>query len=244
MKTYLVVGAGGTIGMEVVRRLRAEKNVVIATVRYSQDVTPMSMLQDMGAVVHLLDDVSNRTEVEGCMSKIALHGPLDGIIYAVGHCPPQGFAEAVRYTLSMLPLETMSKEVDMYQMGPLNVFQVFLKHLRSDGCFLFISSAITRLADEKWPPFLQAHYHAAAMSAYDWLIRGMRFDERVQARAIKVHRLAPAAVDTPFHDCDGFPKPPVLIPVETVVGEVVKALQSDTVVDREVLDPMGVEVPA
>lgn len=188
------------------------------------------------------NDVSIRQEMEMCAYRLHTRlqsypnripsAKLDGIIYAVGHCPPGGFSEAIKYSLSQLPLETYQNEIGMHQVGVLNVFQCLLPNLKDGGCFVFLSSAITRLKD-KFPPAMHAHYHASVIAAEDWLIEGMRHDPVVAERQIKIHRLAPAAVDTPFHH--GGPQPPKLIPVGLVAEEVVRALGSDKHVDKELL---------
>jgi len=93
------------------------------------------------------------------------------------------------------------------------------------------SSAVTRLKGA-FPPFLQAHYHASVISALDWLIEGMRHDPVMAGMGIKIHRLAPIAVNTPFHT--GGPRPPKLLEVEDVVREVLAALASEETVDKEI----------
>lgn len=120
----------------------------------------------------------------------------------------------------------------MHQIGALNTFQYMLDRVSDEGCFVFMSSAITRLKDQ-FPPFLQAHYHASVIGALDFLVDGMRQDPAVIERRIKIHRIAPAAVDTPFHATG--PKPPKLIPVGEVVEEIIKALQSEEVVDKQII---------
>ncbi|MGB9608792.1 MAG: SDR family NAD(P)-dependent oxidoreductase, partial [Minisyncoccia bacterium] len=159
---------------------------------------------------------------------------LDGIIYAVGHCPPNGFQDAIKHPLSQLSLDKYRSEINMHQVGVLNVFQCMTPKLKDGGCFVFISSAITRLKGQ-FPPFLQAHYHASVISAEDWLIEGMRNDPLIIKRKIKVHRVAPAAVDTPFYQGYQGPKPK-LIPIERVAKEIVHALQSEEIVDKQITD--------
>jgi hypothetical protein len=63
----------------------------------------------------------------------------------------------------------------------------------------------------------------------------MRADPVVQMRDIKIHRVAPAAVDTPFHHGEGT-QPPVLVPIKTVVLCVVRAMSDfDTHQDFEIV---------
>lgn len=230
MKTYLVFGAAGSIGREVVHRLLAADYRVIASVRgHHQEVR--DELWRNGAIVDIIDNVADRKTLEGCANHFVGY-ELDGIIYAVGHCPPNGLADAIKYPLSQLPLENYRSEIDMHQIGVINVFQCMTRNLKKGGCFLFVSSAITRLKG-RLPSFLQAHYHAGVMSAEDWLVDGMRCDPVITDRMIKVHRIAPSAVDTPFHH--GGPRLPKLIPISVVAEEVMLALESGETVDKEIV---------
>lgn len=229
-RAYIVFGAGGEIGGATAHRLAAASNFVIGTLRNNQMRSKVSELAHDGVVPEGIDDVADRDLMIRRAS--VMPNDSDGIIYAVGHCPPDGFPEAIRYPLSQLPIDNYLKEIEMHQIGALNVFQIFLKNVKDGGCFLFISSAITRLKGQ-FPPFLQCYHYASAISAEDWLIEGMRNDPAVIERNIKIHRIAPAAVDTPFHRPG--PKPPRLIPMSEVVEEIVAALQSETHVDKMIL---------
>jgi hypothetical protein len=55
----------------------------------------------------------------------------------------------------------------------------------------------------------------------------------VKKRGIKIHRIAPSAVDTPFHEEGQTPVP--LIPIEVVTKAVVDAIQGDEEVDKQIL---------
>lgn len=230
MKTYLVFGAAGSIGQEVVRQLIAADHRVIASVREHHQEIKKELSRD-GALVDVIEDVADRNTLVAYASNLTDLYKLDGIIYAVGHCPPNGFPDAIKHPLSQLSLDKYRSEVNMHQIGVLNVFQCMVGNLQDGGCFVFISSAITRLKGQ-FPPFLQAHYHASVISAGDWLVDGMRHDPVIVKRKIKVHRVAPAAVDTPFHH--GGPKPQKLISISAVVEEIVHALESDQHVDKQI----------
>lgn len=231
MKSYLVLGAAGSIGQEVVYRLLSTRHRVLALVREHHKVIRRELPHN-GAIVDVIEDVADREALETYANNLSHLYDLDGIVYAVGHCPPNGFPGAIEHPLSQLPLDQYRREIDMHQIGVLNVFQCMRRNLKDGGCFVFISSAITRLKGQ-FPPFLQAHYHASVIAAEDWLVDGMRHDPMITDHRIKVHRLAPAAVDTPFHH--GGPQPPKLIPISTVVEEVIQALQSEEVVDKQIL---------
>lgn len=241
-KNYAVFGVAGSIGKAVTRKLLADlddHNVCAFTHRYCKSVDIENYEERRTRLGLIYVAVENRDELEnqsnyfsGKLKGYPRSTAFDGIVYSVGHCPPDGFPEAIRYPLSQLPVENYLKEIQMHQIGVLNVFQVFLKNVKDGGCFLFLSSAITRLKDQ-FPPFLQCYHYASAISAEDWLIEGMRNDPAVIERGIKIHRIAPAAVDTPFHRSG--PHPPRLIPMDEVVSEIVSALNSEVHVDKMIL---------
>ena len=230
-KTYLVFGAAGSIGQEIVNALTANGENPVALISIGHHKA-RAKFKSSGVCLYTLDDVSEPSEVKDCSLNIQNTCKIQGVIYAVGHCPPNGFPEEIKYPLSQLPLERYQKEIGMHQVGVLNVFQSFVDKIEAGGCFVFISSAITRLRG-KFPPFLQAYHHASVIDAEDWLVDGMRHDPIVAERKLKIHRLAPAAVDTPFHQSG--PRPPKLLPISTIVDEVVSALESDTEIDKQVL---------
>lgn len=225
-----VFGAGH-IGVQLINRLSEEGQEIFVGTRSIE----RSMQKDM----HLHEKIRKMEAVDvGYEVKIArfvLNLPaVDAVIYCVGHCPAGGFVEAaIKHPLSTLPLEQYQREIAIHQIGVLNVFQQMLPKMRDGGCFVFLSSAITRLKGN-FPPFLNAHHHASVISAEDWLIEGMRHDPEVKRRNIKIHRIAPAAVDTPFHHGEG-QKPPAMISVEAVVTEIIAATQSGLDVDKEIL---------
>ncbi len=235
----MVFGASGSIGSGIVTRLLLDEKIsplpVIRPLVVSMHPQRFEHLSNIMGCEYLTD-VTNEGEVEGFASLLNFRnqtdGELDGVVYTIGHCPPQGFLDAVSVPLSQLPLRQYKNEIALHQLAVLNVFQEMLKNVKDGGCFLFLSSAITRHKG-KLPSFLHAHYHASVIAAEDWLIDGMRHDTEVIERGIKIHRIAPGAVDTPFHI--GGPKPPKMISVADVAEEVYTALHSDTHVDKELI---------
>jgi NAD(P)-dependent dehydrogenase (short-subunit alcohol dehydrogenase family) len=236
MKTCLIFGAGGSIGREVAQTLFKSGNRVIASVRRPLKQPDPSRA---GVIYEVLEDVADRNSMEALADRLVSEHPLDAVIYAVGHCPPDGFRDAISRPLSELPLKTYMDEVGMHQVGALNAFQCLSGMVVEGGCFVFLSSAITRLRG-KFPPFLQAYHYASVIAAEDWLIEGMRHDPMTAKRRIKVHRLAPIAVDTHFHRSG--PKPPRLLPIGAVVEEILHALESPVDIDKQIGEDRRVEV--
>jgi NAD(P)-dependent dehydrogenase (short-subunit alcohol dehydrogenase family) len=232
VSTYLILGAAGSIGQEVVRQLVAAGQNVIGVVRDHHRAIVSRQVAAYGARVDVIDDVADRSALKSYSEYLAGICRLDGVVYAVGHCPPCGFGAAIRRPLSELALGDYLREINMHQVGVLNTFQCMLENLRLGGSFVFLSSAITRLKGQ-FPPAMQAHYHASVISAEDWLIDGMRHDPSVIKEKIKVHRLAPMAVDTSFHK--GRPLPSPSLSRGKVAAEVLAALASDVVVDKQLI---------
>jgi len=231
LKTYLVLGAAGSLGKAVVVRFLEANHSVIAVVK-NESRSAFVQAVDMGATKIFACDVGDRRDM-AALGRQLFHRDvhLDGVIYVVGHCPPGGFADAIRHPLSQLPIDAYEEEIRMHQLGVLNAFQCMLRVVKDGGSFVYLSSAITRLKGG-FPEFLQAHYHASVVSAEDWLVDGMRHDPIVSKRGIRIHRLAPVAIDTPFHSTG--PKPSKMLKIETVVQEIISALQSKVSVDKEI----------
>ncbi len=212
----LIFGAHGSIGSAVERALllESQENSVIAPSRKEVDVTKWKDLVNL---------VTN-----GSFGK-----PFDAIIYSVGHCPPGEFERTVEIPLSLISNERFVAEWEMHVHGLQNVFQLLVEHILPRGCFVVVSSAITRLTNETCPPWLYAGHYAAAKAGQDELVRWMRRDPAIQGRGIKIHRLALTAVNTPFFECATRPLPPMLS-LSDVAREVLTALKSGVEIDKVV----------
>jgi NAD(P)-dependent dehydrogenase (short-subunit alcohol dehydrogenase family) len=222
----LVFGAAGSIGNAACRALRGAGNYVFATA----NTTIRDGVTMCGDMI--------RSGVDVCSPRlreyVADRAPFDAVVYAVGHCPPNGAEEAATRPLSALPIEAYVNETRMHQIGALNVFQTMLPLLQDGGCMVFVTSAITRLKGVM-PAGLHMHYHAGVIAAEDWLIEGMRADPRVVKHDIKIHRIAPGAADTPFHATG--PRPAALLPVRLVVAAIATAIRWPTDVDTSLVQP-------
>lgn len=226
-KRYVVFGGSGSIGSSVTNRLLETESIVHAT-SFS---TPLSEILPRDGLRVSRVDVTNRDDVRILGNKEIRRGCIDGVVYAVGHCPPSGATTALMTPLSRLHHEAYAQDVGRHQLGVLNVFQTMLRVVRNGGAFVFISSAVTRFKGTEVPGRLQFHAHAGVIAAEDWLVDAMRRDPIVIERGIKIHRIAPAAVDTPFHSGCGL-KSLRLIAVVSVVAKVLEALSADAVVDE------------
>ena len=199
----LVLGAGGHIGTAVTQELLTGHSVT--------------------ALTHQQYDVNRPRWPIG---EITQPASLDAVICCVGHCPAGGFANAVARPLSQYNDFELMSGINMHIIGPFNVFQQVLTLLRSGACFVFMSSAATRLLQmprDKRPPALNIYPHLAVMAAEDALIEGMRMDPAVIDRDIKIHKIMPPAIgDSPFHR--GGPKLPTTVTTEEVVRAICSCL--------------------
>ncbi len=223
-KRYLVFGARGSIGSVIVRALLNQGHEVVACMRYVDEDPVREELAAYGAAVGILEDVSEPAELRAFHHK--WDGEYDGIIYSVGHCPPNGFPDAVKHPLSELPLATSDNENRMHVRGPICVFQEFAGKLSRGGSFVFISSKITRLADDDILAKLPFGFHIGAIENMNCLIFQMRRDPIVLKNEINVYRIVPPAVDTSFHH--GGPRPPAIVSTEAVTHKVLLALAGET----------------
>ncbi len=161
---------------------------------------------------------------------------LDGYVYCIGHCPTGGFDDEVSLPLSELPLNRLERDLNNHVLYLARVHQYLLdKELLARGAsIVVIGSAITRLAEDTCPPWLNAWHYVAATAAKEALVRGMRHDPLAQELGLRIHYLAFGAVDTPFYEgCEH--KPPKLLTIQQVTVEVIEALISDVVVHKHVL---------
>lgn len=241
-KKVMVMGAGGSIGSAVVEALLAQGVTVVPVFRKDTQRT-MELVQtwkiDPGQA-HFWDATSevNMEQMFHAVDR------LDGLVYAVGHCPLEGFRWAVSQPLSTMRPELLETALAMHIWGPYHVLRASLSQSPKDvvinpgAKFVFVSSAIGRTtAEGKLPPsFLQAGYYAAAMDGMNTFLRFMRVDPLLLAKKIKLQLLLFGAIDTPFHvDVPLAMRPPALLPMSTVVAEILAALNSDDVIDKMVV---------
>ncbi|HEX7414975.1 MAG TPA: SDR family oxidoreductase [Bacteroidia bacterium] len=120
MKTYLVIGASGSIGSKVTELLKNNNHQIIAGTSKKPKSTNENTLY-----LDLTDNAS--------ISKLSeFTKPLDGIIFAAGYEPKQSLLE--------MSLEHQNKMLQIHVAGPLNVVKALLKNLKEHSAIVFISS--------------------------------------------------------------------------------------------------------
>lgn len=236
-KEIIVFGGTGSIGSAIVWRLWQCDYSVMAV---SRNQTPRRLLKttfwgegspETPAIRYAEADVTKNHDLMQLLD-VPPAQDLAGIIYAVGFGPPAGFEQAVSQPLTGTR-GLLEEELQRHIIGLHNVMAWFAKYVRAGGFVCVIGSAITRLTDEQCPPWLHAGHYAVAKAAQHEYVKWLRRDPYIRERRIRVHYLAPRAVDTPFHR-GGLPEhqPPVKLPISTVVDEVLAAIDSNTAVDK------------
>ena len=120
MKTYLVIGASGSVGAKVKEILVQENHRVIS----ASSKKNTSQKDD-----HIYLDL---TDLPSIYLLREFTTALDGIIFAAGYEPKQSLLE-------MSP-EHQNKMMQIHVTGPINTIQVLLKNLKEQASLIFISS--------------------------------------------------------------------------------------------------------
>jgi 3-oxoacyl-[acyl-carrier protein] reductase len=118
LKTYLVVGASGSIGTKITELLKANNHQVIKGTSKKNNQADALYLD--------LTDYSSITKLNEFTT------PLDGIIFAAGYEPKQSIIE--------MSLEHQNKMLQIHVTGPLNTVKALLKNLKENAAIVFISS--------------------------------------------------------------------------------------------------------
>ncbi|HBE90024.1 MAG: hypothetical protein A3E37_00140 [Candidatus Andersenbacteria bacterium RIFCSPHIGHO2_12_FULL_46_9] len=239
----LVVGGSGSIGWPICRALLAEGYRVISMTRGIHPRPEEYAFHLTGTYEKaMLREINCNVVFSNVLDGVALHSQtreqLSAIVYAVGHCPPGGFDNEVSIPLCYLDGQVLTDELNRQVIGLLHVMGSLYSRIQPSGHVVVISSAITRLTDETCPPWLHAGHYATAKAAQCELVRWFRRDPNIKDRNILVHRLAPAAVDTSFHQgCQH--QPPAMLSVDDVAQRVLDALQSTAVIDEIMMPPQA-----
>lgn len=183
MKTALVVGAAGGIGMEVTRQLVAQGDRVIATVLDDAQAAQLNREVPGIATVQPLDLGDADSALSRVKAVIAAEKALDNVVVcaAIG---PIGPAE-------LTPLATYRSTFEINTMAGIAVYQATIDALRaSKGRLLFITSMSGKIA----MPFL------AAYTASKYALEGAADIMRQEAAAagVKVIMVEPGGVRTPM----------------------------------------------
>jgi 3-oxoacyl-[acyl-carrier protein] reductase len=118
LKTYLVIGATGSIGSKITELLKNNNHEVIKG---------SSATHTNEHFIHI--DLTDNATIG---KLIEYNQPLDGIIFASGYEPKQSLKE--------MSLDHQNKMIQIHVTGPLNTIKVLLKNLKENASIIFISS--------------------------------------------------------------------------------------------------------
>jgi NAD(P)-dependent dehydrogenase (short-subunit alcohol dehydrogenase family) len=183
VKTVLVVGAAGGIGMEVVRSLSARGDKVIATVMDDAQATQLKAQVPAVAQIERLELADADAALARVKAIVAGLGGLDQVVVcaAIGTIGPAELTSLAAYRRTM--------EINM--MAGVAIFHATLDALRaSKGRLLFITSMSGKIA----MPFLAAY--TASKYALEGAADVMR--QEVAGDGIKIIMVEPGGVRTPM----------------------------------------------
>jgi short-subunit dehydrogenase len=243
---HVLIFGAGSIGSALASQLCSQGRKVIVATKSAAD---LEHLQRVCALknphasrylrLHQVDVLNHhsltRLEKEIRVLQSHTNTQINAIIYAIGACPPGGFSREVSTPLHEISSHKMEQDFQLYVTGFMNVGRHFLRHIQDRGHIIALSSAVTRLTPETCPPWLHAWHYIAIKAALDKIILGYRHSPLVRQKKLLVHRIAPSAVDTPFHTCSNSHQVLKMLPVKQVVDEIEKALQSHAPVDKEMV---------
>lgn len=218
-KVVVVAGGTGCIGNAIVKKMLSEDCKIAVISRGNHQTSDELILNSnkQGLVTFHKADVSREEQVRNCILEIIqIHEKIDFFVYSAGIAPDTDVP------LTNYKLEDWENTFDVYVKGFFLCFRECMKVMKPSGHILAISSAVTRFSSDNLPPIYAGHY-AASKAALDELLKwGKR---EAHEKGILLSRIAPAAVDTPFHqNAPNYRKPPAVISLTQLADEVAKAL--------------------
>lgn len=224
-KRIMVLGATGSVGRATCEALHNTCGAhVIAVDRNAEKLQALN--RDIPLARTCLRDVTSSYHCR----ELSKHTNLDAIVYTVGHCPPNGFKDAVTKPIdSPSTTNSLIEELELHVLGLHRVFSHLLPNIRKNGHIVVINSAIVNVDEEQCPSWLQAGHYATAKAAQAQLIKWMRMSSQVRQNNIQIHSLAPTAIDTPFHSSTTGKN---LISIEDVTREILFCLISQQQQDK------------
>ena len=224
-KTAVVVGGSGQIGRVVVDHfLNAGCRVAIVSRGTTEGIFHST---NMEYARFLCADVGDERQVRAVFETILeIFGRIDFLVYAAGIEPD------VDVPIARYPLAAWEQTFRVYLTGLFLCIREALQHLGIDGHCFVLSSAVTRFQESSLPPLYAGHY-ASAKAAVNELCKWAK--REFHERGILLSRIAPAAVDVPFHrNAPPYRKPAAMIPVDLIAAKIVDAALHKVEVDEEI----------
>jgi 3-oxoacyl-[acyl-carrier protein] reductase len=224
----IVVGGTGLIGEAIVKTL-VRKDCRVASIARHKDRLDEIVKATGGRSMAYQADAADPDEVRHCVDTIARdQGEIDFLVYSAGIAPDPDVP------LADYQVEDWDATFDVYVKGFFLFFRETLKVIRPRGHILAVSSAVTRFPPDKLPPGVFVGHYAAAKAALDEFCKWAR--REAHERSVLLSRLAPSAVDGPFHqNAPPHRRPRAVLPLETVAHRIVQALLDNLEIDEELV---------
>ena len=183
---------------------------------------------DKADILIFRGDASDEFQLRDVLHQVkAAFGRIDFFIYAAAIEPDPD------NPISEYSLASWEQTYRTYVTGVFICMKEALHHLEARGHFVVLSSAVTRFEEKSLPPLYVGHY-ASAKAALNELCKWVR--REFHARGLLLSRIAPAAVDIPYHrDAPPYRKPTKLIPLDLIASRIVHASLDNVEVDEEIV---------
>lgn len=221
--TALVIGGSGQIGRIVVKHfIGAGWNVACA----ARGQTPPPRYTQEDGVLTFHTDVCDEKKVHDLMSQVQeSFGTIDVLVYAAGLEPDPDCP------IATYPLSSWEQTYRTYVTGVFICMKEALQRTAGIGHLIVLSSAVTRFPEGALPALYVGHY-ASAKAALNELCKWAR--REFHERGILLSRIAPAAVDVPYHqNAPQYRKPKKLVPLDLLASRILNATLNHVEVDEE-----------
>lgn len=228
-KVALVVGGSGSIGQAVVKELLNAGCAVAVVGRGIHSLTDLTDHPTQKAeCVFYKADVTNSEQVQGCFQEVKnKFGHINFLVHTPGITPDPD-TPLIDYKT-----EDWYATINIYLTSFFFCFRESLKVLEPNGHVLTLSSAVTRFPGDKLPPLHVGHY-ASVKAGLDEFCKWAR--REAHEHGILLSRVAPGAVDTPFHQqAPAHRRPSAVISLGDLANTIVTALMDGKELDQVIV---------
>ncbi len=224
-RTAIVIGGSGQIGRAIVDRFVCAGCRVVVMARGK---TTNSWPDKNNDILTVRADIGDEIQVREAFDQIQQAvGDISFVVYAAGMEPDPD------KSIADYPLISWEQTYRIYVTGVFICIKEALSRLKPGGHFVVLSSAVTRFQEKGLPPLYIGHY-ASAKAALNELCKWVRREFR--DRGLWLSRIAPAAVDVPYHrNAPPHRRPAKLIPLDLIASKIVDTCLNNMEVDEEIL---------
>lgn len=224
----VIVGGSGHIGRAIGQALLDAGHDVILVARGAAGLRDAARNMTPSPRTLSADFTDEYAVAQTLLSLRSEHGRLDSIIYSAGVEPDPDVP------LADYPSSAWRVTLDTYATGFFYVLREAFRLLEVGGHIVAIGSAVTRMPGDRLPPGIFVGHYSAAKAALDELCKWAR--REAHERSLLLSRLAPGAVDVPFHrNAPPHRKPAAVLPLAIIAERVAFALTQGVEVDEQLI---------